>query len=90
MVDDDRATCGEDAGAHGGTLPGRAVVADVANAAVALGNALGEHRAGAVGRAVVDDQHLIVSGRKRCVDLADQKGEVFGFVAAGMTTEMAG
>ena len=63
--------------------PAELLVADMADAAVALGNPLGQHLAGVVGRAVVDDQHLIVLAGKRSVDLAEQEGEVLGFVAAG-------
>ena len=77
----DCAPGGEYAGTDGRTLAGRAVVADMAQAAGGA-REFGEHLRGAIGRAVVDDDHLIVAPGHRRMDLADQDGEVLGFVLA--------
>ena len=81
--DDDSAARLEDAGAHGSTLPGRPVVADMADVAGAAGHAFGQNVRRRVGRAVIDDQNLVVAADQRSVDLAEKEGEVLGFVATG-------
>ena len=57
-------------------------MADVAHRPAGA-DALAEHLAGAVGRTVVDHQHLVVGARHRLIDLVQEKSQIFRFIPAG-------
>ena len=81
--DDDTPVGGKHAAAHGRTLAGRAIVAEHAQAAAAVCDAGAELFRRAVGRPVVDDDHLVVAPVQRGLDLVEKQRQIVSFVPAG-------